>query len=239
MAKPIQDGTLSGAIGNVVFVNKGDYTYARSKPGKIKQTAGTKAAASTFGWVSQQDKTYRRALTQAYPLVTDSYYAARHRATMAKALNPTLGATTPASSLASNMPQALEGFEFNSQVPWAKTCHFYIEVNQTDNNTVDCLIPALNLGQNIKPPKAVRSALLQLHAFTVNPNKPDIDITPLSSHETTLQPHKTIPEALWQFPMPSEKGWLLILGTVTFKFEQAHVDNKLQGSATYLFAKEV
>ena len=239
MAKPIPDGTLSGAIGNVVFVNKGDYTYARSKPGKIKQTASTKAAASTFGWISQQDKQFRLALTQAYTLITDSYYAARHRARMAKALNPSLGATTAPTSLALNMPQALEGFEFNSQVLWAKTCRFYIEFTQTNNNTMDCLIPALTLGKNIKPPKAVRSAHLQLQAFMANPNTSHMDLTPLGSHELTLQPHKTVPETLWHFNMPSEHAWLLILGTLTFECSQPTVDSKFRGCSTYLFAKGV
>lgn len=235
MAKPINDGSLSGAIGNVVFVSKGAYTFARSKPAKVKQTTSTKAAASTFGWVSQQDKKFRFALAQAYTLVTDSYYAARHRASMAKALN----ATAATASLTLNMPQALEGFEFNSQVPWAKTCHFYIEFTQGNNNTLECLIPALTLGQNIKPPKAVRSAQLKLHAFMVDPNKPDIDLAPISSHEVPLQPLKTVPEALWSFSVPPENGWLVVLGTLTFEFRQAHVDNALRGCSTYLFAKMV
>ncbi|WP_111306977.1 hypothetical protein [Confluentibacter sediminis] len=233
MAKPIQNGTLNGAIGNIVFVNRGGYTYARTKPAKIKQNASTKAAASTFGWVSQQDKKFRFALAQGYTLITDSYYAARHRASMAKALNA--NATT--ASLTVNMPQALEGFEFNSQVPWAKTCHFYVEFTQGSNNTVECRIPALTLGQNIKPPKAVRSANLQLHAFMVDPNKPDIDLTPISSHELSLQPLKTVPEALWGFNTPSETGWLVVLGTITFEFRQAPVATTLRGCSTYLFAK--
>ncbi|WP_111307869.1 hypothetical protein [Confluentibacter sediminis] len=142
MAKPINDGALSGALGNVVFVNKGRYTYARTKPTKVKQTASTKAAANTFGWVSQQDKKFRFALTQAYTLITDSYYAARHRASMAKALN----ASVPPASLALNMPQALEGFEFNSQVPWTKTCRFYRAFTQGDSHMAACLITALTLG---------------------------------------------------------------------------------------------
>ncbi|OYX28573.1 MAG: hypothetical protein B7Z06_01315 [Flavobacteriales bacterium 32-35-8] len=234
MAKPINNGALSGAIGNIVFVNRGGYTYARTKPAKVKQNASTKAAASTFGWVSQQDKKFRFALAQGYTLVTDSYYAARHRATMAKALN----ATATTASLTVNMPQALEGFEFNSQVPWAKTCHFYMEFTQ-DNNTMECLIPALTLGQNIKPPKAVRSAKLQLHAFMVDPNKPDMDVTPIGSHELSLLPLKTVPEALWSFNTPSEIGWLVVLGTITFEFRQANVANTLRGCSTYLFTKVV
>ncbi|OYX28815.1 MAG: hypothetical protein B7Z06_00630 [Flavobacteriales bacterium 32-35-8] len=233
MAKPLNNGSLSGAIGNIVFVNKGNHTYARSKPANVKQTASTKAAASTFGWVSQQDKKFRFALAQAYTVITDSYYAARHRASMAKALN----ATPTTASLTVNMPQALEGFEFNSHVPWGKTCHFYIDFTQGNNNTVECLIPALTLGQNIKPPKAVRSAKLQLHAFMVDPNKPNIDLMTISSHELSLQPLKTVPEALWSFNVPSETGWLVVLGTVTFEFRQAHVDTNLRGCSTYLFTK--
>ncbi len=239
MAKPINDGTLSGAIGNVVFVSKGNYTYARSKPTKVKQTASTKAAASSFGWVSQQDKKFRLALTQSYPLVTDSYYAARHRACMAKALSPNVTTTPPPVPLVQNMPQALEGFEFNTLLPWEKTCRFYLEFTQGSDNTVECLIPALTLGENIKPPKEALSASIQLHAFMVNPNQQDIDLHPISSHELTLQPNQTVPETLWNFTLPSTNAWLLVLGTMTFKFEQANVATNLRGGATYLFAKVV
>ncbi len=236
MARPINDGTLSGAIGNVVFVNKGPYTYARSKPAKVKQTASTKAAASTFGWVSQQDKKFRFALAQAYPLITDPYYAARHRACMAKALNPNRSATPTPAPLTLNMPQAMEGFEFNTLLPWAKTCHFYLEFADTATPTVTCHVPALTLGENLKPPKGALSANINVHAFLVNPNVPDIDLTPISSHELTLQPFKTAPASLWSFDLPAEDGWLLVISTVTFKFEQANVAAGLRGCSSYLYA---
>jgi len=223
----------------VVFVNKGSYTYARSKPAKVKQTANTKAAASSFGWVSQQDKKFRLALTQTYLLVTDSYYAARHRACMAKALNPNVPATPLPAPLVQNMPQALEGFEFNTLLQWANTCRFYLEFIQSSSNTMECLIPALTLGENIKAPKETPSASIQLHAFMVNPNQQDIDLHPISSHELMLQSNQTVPEALWSFNLPHTNAWLLVLGTVTFKFGQANVATNLHGCTTYLFSKVV
>jgi|SRR5690606_11461105 hypothetical protein len=232
MAKSTNNSALSGVLGNVVFVNQGARSFIRSKPHKVRQTKATKAAASSFGWISQQDKKFRMALTQAYSLVTDSYYAARHRACMAKAQNLSQG------SLSATMPQALEGFEFNSLVSWEKTCHFYVTCIQNDN-ILACHIPALTLGQNVKAPKAVRVADLQFHAFMVDPNQPDIDIMPLGSHQLTLQPLKTVPETQWNLNLPTANTWVVVLGTLMFDYRQSNVAANLRGCAYYLFAKVV
>lgn len=156
---------------------------------------------------------------------------------MGKALNPLQGTVVSPASVSENLPQALEGFEFNTHITWEKTCHFYINFTQ-DNNIVECNIPALTLGQNVKAPKDVRSAKLQCHAFMVDPNQPDIDLTPISSHECTLLPVKTVPETVWSFDIPHNNAWVVVLGTLTFDYTKP-VDAHLRGCTTYLFAKGV
>ncbi|MCB4235564.1 hypothetical protein LDL59_11945 [Kaistella anthropi] len=56
MANLKKNGNLSGAIGNIVFVNDGQRTFARVKPDKVKQTPETKAAARIFGLVAPEKK---------------------------------------------------------------------------------------------------------------------------------------------------------------------------------------
>lgn len=62
MARVKSNNNLSGAIGNIVFVNDGNRSYVRTQPDKIKQTERTKAAASVFGVVSEREKWLRRHL---------------------------------------------------------------------------------------------------------------------------------------------------------------------------------
>jgi hypothetical protein len=238
MARSANNNALSGVLGNVVFVNQGARSYIRSKPHKVRQNIATKAAASSFGWVSQQDKKYRTAVIQAYPLVTDRYYSARHRACMAKALGGLSGAAASSVSLDATLPEALVNFEFNAQLPWSKTCHFYATFSQ-DDNTINYLIPPLNLGQQLKAPEAVRAAHLQFNAFMVNPTQQDVDVTPLGTQQLTLLPSQTIPETIWTFEMPTTNAWVLVLGSVAFDYRQANVPVQWRGAATYAFAKVV
>ena len=62
MAKLKKNGNLSGAIGNIVFVNSNDRTFVRAKAGRVKQTPKTKAAAGIFGLVSTREKYLRMEL---------------------------------------------------------------------------------------------------------------------------------------------------------------------------------
>lgn len=238
MARSANNSALSGVLGNVVFVNQGARSYIRSKPHKVRQTKATKAAASNFGWVSQQDKKYRTALMQAYPLVTDRYYSARHRACMAKALVGLSGGAAQATILNATLPEALVNFEFNAHLPWSKTCRFYATFTQT-NNTISCLIPALNLGQQLKAPEAVLAANLRFHAFMVNPTQQDVDVIPLGTKQLTLLPNQTIPETVWTFEVPTTNAWVLVLGSVAFDYRQTNVPVHLSAAATYVFGKVV
>lgn len=238
MAKSPNNGALSGVLGNVVFVNQGPRSFIRSKPNGVRQSKATKAAASTFGWVSQQDKKFRWALSQACALVTDPYYSARHRACMAKALAPLPKGIIAPASLEASLPQALVNFEFNDRLPWGKTCSFYPTFVQTAN-TLTCHMPALTLGQHIKAPESVRAAYLQLDTLLVDPTLQDVDVIPLAQKTYTLLPHETIPESEWVFDIPTSNTWLLVLGTIRFEYRQGLVAPHLGGTATYLFAKVV
>ena len=57
-----KNGFISGSVSNLVFVNRDGVNIVRSKPGVVKQSENTKRAAGVFGYVSQRDASYRRAL---------------------------------------------------------------------------------------------------------------------------------------------------------------------------------
>ena len=100
MANLKKNGNLSGAIGNIVFVNDGKRTFARVKPDKVKQSPETKAAAGIFGLVSAREKMFRLQLLRILGIPPLQYFAARHRARIRKTIvgNPASNSEVPHNS---------------------------------------------------------------------------------------------------------------------------------------------
>lgn len=63
MARVNKNGNLSGAIGNLVFVNRDGKTHVRSKPKRVNQSTNTRSAATGFGKNSGHDSILREAIT--------------------------------------------------------------------------------------------------------------------------------------------------------------------------------
>jgi len=63
---------ITGRIQNVVFYKLGDKYYARSVPGKVKQTKGTKKCATEFGKASRIGATLRKQLLPVIPFPADN-----------------------------------------------------------------------------------------------------------------------------------------------------------------------
>ena len=63
MARVNKNGNLSGAIGNLVFVNRDGKTHVRSKPKKVNQYTTIRGAATGFGKNSGHDRILRESIT--------------------------------------------------------------------------------------------------------------------------------------------------------------------------------
>ena len=63
---------ITGRIQNVVFYKRGDKYYARSVPGKVKQTKGTKKRATEFGKASRIGAGLRKQLLPVIPFPADN-----------------------------------------------------------------------------------------------------------------------------------------------------------------------
>ena len=237
MARISKNGNLSGAVGNLVFVQNGKEQYVRSKPHKVKQSAETKKAASVFGWVSSRDKEYRRVVVEKFSLLTDSRYAARHRARMAKTLgtpNPVLPAT---GELSFQNPEALVGFDFNTHLLWEKATQFYPEYTLDELGNVKVKIPALHWGKQIKSPKKCKTAHLKLEAFSLDPNAEPLEITAISSVNFLISPTQSQEATSWDFVLPTNKPWIVVLGILSFDLGRSHFSEAETTSTTYLWAK--
>ncbi|WP_417431535.1 hypothetical protein [Halpernia sp.] len=236
MARILKNGQLSGVVSNLVFVQKGTTQYIRSKPAKVKQNAKTKAAASVFGWISAKDKLYRQLLLEKFPLIKDNRYAARHRARMGKTLvTPSLSLPKSNPSVFQN-PEALMGFDFNNDFLWTKATQFYPEFSN-NSDEVQCKIPLIQWGKQIKAPKNTIEAQLTFEAFSINPNAETMEIVSLSTWTVHLSFGQNQDATDWNFAVPDSATWVLILGKVSFGGGTSVLSLNQKNAATYLWAK--
>lgn len=237
MARIRKNGLFSGVIGNVVFVQSGDVQYARSKPTIVKQNAKTKAAASVFGWLSNRDKIYRQLLLEKFPLVTDSRYAARHRSRMGKTLvTPNIFLPSPNTTLFQN-PEALMGFDFNTNLPWEKSTQFFPEFKCSEAREVQCKIPTLAWKKQIKPSQKSQSAKVSFEVFGVDPNQENMEIVPLLNWVLEISAGEIHEESTWTINLPNSVFWVVVIGKIVFEGGNSTQNWEDRTSATYLWAK--
>lgn len=237
MARITNKGNLSGALGNLVFVQNGKNQYVRSKPSQVKQSAATKTAASLFGWLSSRDKVFRRVVLEKFSLLTDSRYAARHRARMKKALGSLIPNPILIGDWSFQNPEALMGFDFNEDLLWEKATQFYPEFTLDEIGNVHCKIPKLQWGTEIKSLKKNTSALLKLEAFAIDPNAENMEITAISSMSLLISAGQHQDETSWDFILPTINQWIVVIGILTFEGENSNLSLLERTSTTYLWAK--
>lgn len=211
MARIGKNGNLSGAIGNIVFVNDGDRTFVRAKPATVRQTAKTKAAADVFGVVSSKEKALRLQLLNRMGFPAVQYMAARHRARLRKTVREDVGGHPVFTT-----PEALIGFDFNPAMEWARHTNFYPVVSPASDGTLEMHIPELKWGRQVLPPPHTDAARLTLCAFTVDMNAGQTVLTEVARQEVNFRASGVQPAQTWALPMPQPGCWMLVVGGLRF-----------------------
>ncbi len=211
MARLKNKGNLSGAIGNIVFVNDGQRVFVRSVPDTVKQSERTKVASKVFGLVSAKEKGLRRHLLQALGMPALQYLAAKHRGRLQKTV-----VADGEGNLQFGTPEALAGFEFNPHLEWSRCTNFFPVVKTDNNGTMEVMLPELKWGQQIKAPKNATSARLKLCAVAVDMNSENLTIKTVSEVSFSLSRYQSADAQTWSFTQPNE-GWLLVLGSLYFE----------------------
>src|SRR5574338_763320 len=101
---------ITGRIQNIVFYKRGDKYYARSVPGRIRQTKATKKRATEFGRASRAGKVLRQQLLPVIPFPADNKMQTRLVSAIFKYLQSPQ-AEAPGSS--SDLP-FITGFQFTT-----------------------------------------------------------------------------------------------------------------------------
>lgn len=166
-----KNGFISGSVSNLVFVNRDGVNIVRSKPGVVKQSENTKRAAGVFGYVSQRDASYRRALMYSCKLTADKGYAYRHRAAFHRMAVHERTKSEDTVSLLRGNPKLMETFNFNRHLEWQKCCRFFPEVlldQETATLTVE--LPELRWKKEVMPPAGTGTAEIRLMLVAVQPD---------------------------------------------------------------------
>lgn len=137
MKRVNKNGNLSGAIGNLVFVNRDGKTHVRSKPKKVNQSTTIRGAATGFGKNSGHDRILREAITDKIQIRNYRCFSINHRTR----LRLTIGESTNqdcTTKMAYLNPQPMVGTVFNNDWQWERATNFYPEYNLSGQNYDDC-----------------------------------------------------------------------------------------------------
>lgn len=190
MARLKKNGNLSGAIGNIVFVNDGDRSYVRGRANKVNQTVNTQASSSEFGSVSTKEKQLRLIMKEQLGLITPQYFSSRNAARLRKTVTQNKG-DNKNSITEFQDPTALVGFDFNSKMQWERCTNFFPAIGTDEDNRLTVAIPAITWGREIKPPKSADLATINLHAITTDLNQDDVSVELLSSLSLAIKVKET------------------------------------------------
>ena len=238
MARLNKNGNLSGAIGNIIFVNNGDRSYAKAKGKDPKQTDNTKKSYTAFGMVSTVDKQFRAELMAKVNLVTSTKYAPSHRTQLRR--------TALQTDLAKNKikleytdPQFLVGYNFNRDFNWDQCVRFFPEFHVNADGKVTIQIPALTWGKEIKAPAKATRAELTISIISTNLNAPIINVKNIATLTLHISTSEKTEMQSFEFKTAEETGWMLVTGSISFSSLLNNIKSEQKGASTYLWAKSI
>ncbi len=238
MARLKKNGNLSGAIGNLVFINDGERAYVRARPGSVEQTRKTRDAAAVFGWVSRQEKQFRLFLQDSIGLVPQQYFAARHVARLRKTVMQQEGDSGKVIARFQD-PTALIGFDFNPKQTWERCTNFFPELDVNSEKVCKLSIPALSWGKEIKPPAFSNLIYINFHAISADLGQPAVSPELIAAMALEIREKETLHAREWQFSTPADTRWLLIIAIITFDSVRRQLSKTEKTAGTYLFAKSI
>lgn len=235
MANVNKNGNLSGAVGNIVFVNDGDRSFVRTKPSRMKQSPATKKSAAVFGVVSVREKLFRLRLLSLLGMPALQYFAARHRARIRKTVTAAPPENTSANAVHFGDPQALVGFDFNPKTEWQRCTNFFpvVERHSTDELTVR--LPQLKWKAQLLPPKNCTSAVLTILALRADLNKAHLPVKAVSKMVFDVSALVSVPAQEWTFPVTDEEGWMIVVACVKFNTTLQSANAAQHYAGTYLW----
>lgn len=234
MANTNSKNNLSGAIGNIVFVNDGKRSYVRSRPAKVKQTEATRAESAVFGMVSAREKWLRFQILDALDCPSVQYFAARHRARLRKLIvMPEKENTSEKPYFGS--PETLAGFDFNPKMEWTSYTNFCIST-KSDNGETSINIPDLRWGREIKAVQGAKEASLDICVFSVNLNAEPQSFSTVEKISANISASQPLNAQSLSLPHSENGNWLLVAACLKYNRPQKKPNENF--AACYLWAEK-
>jgi hypothetical protein len=198
------DVQITGRIQNLIFYKRGDKYYARTAPGKVKQTKATKKRATEFGKASRIGKCLRQQLVPAIPFPSDNKMQTRLVSALFQWLRSGYDAAKPNDEVpfVSNFPFT-EGYSIRER--WRVP----LQVAKVNEGELQLTIPAFVPAKSLSAP--ARTVTVKCH----------IAATACSvAHGTTTGGFCTslhfdfnkekVPEQVVSLPLPASAGNLVV-----------------------------
>lgn len=153
---------IIGLIGNLVFKKgRGKTTIIQTKAEKVNQTSANKVAGATFGKASKLAKTIRTDLT----ILVDDHYDGtmvnRFNTLNRELLAQCYSKDTQHFTFKQDSFDRLQGFEFNSKSPLARSLWVKPEVS-LEGNQLQLSLPEINIPDQLKFPSNANTCEIRI-----------------------------------------------------------------------------
>jgi hypothetical protein len=197
---------ITGRIGNIVFYKRGDNYYARSVPGRIRQTKATKKCASEFGKASGAGKILRQQLLPVIPFPADNKMQTRLVADLCSWLRSGFDPQQPCDPVS-----FLNDFSFTKSDTVAERLRVSLQVTKTADGMLEMKIPAFMPAENILAPAGTVS--VKCHIATGGYGLKNGAAT--GGFSTSLNFNyndQPVPEQIISLPTPTPSQTLIVTG---------------------------
>ena len=220
MARVIKN-YFKGRIGNLIFYEVRGVAYARVRPGRVKQTKATKAAARDFGRAVRYSRLIRDSLT--------GVIEPKEKSMMYRLNNELLQWIRESKGDGTMMKQEilrLVSFEFNEDSYLSRRLKFEPLVDFSSDGKIIVKIPAFKSSPDIIAPRDTESIELNIMALRCNTrDKPAIYTDPPEEYQVVhkLDYNNTpIPAQSFEIPFRTIRGdiVLVVMGLKYFTMKQ-------------------
>ncbi len=151
---------LSTTAANIIYYQRGNEFYIRTKPQHIRQTGATKQCGRLFGLAARLEKAYRYQLAPAIPFIAEGTMQKRFRTFFYQWLRAKAGG----SDMPADERGLTNGFEFNTDCLLSDRFKAPITVTTVNEEQIVLTIPSFQPKQSIAAPAHTQSVVITIAA---------------------------------------------------------------------------
>ncbi len=195
---------ITGKIQNLVFYKRGDKYYARSVPGKVKQTKATKKRATEFGTASRMGKCLRQQLFPVIPFPADNSMQTRLVSALFQWLRSGYDPAQPCDPV-----PFVNSFQFTERYSLTERWRVALQVTNPEPDLLELRIPAFAPVKSISAPAGTVFVKCIIAAAACDV-KNGIATGGFSTSLEFNYNEEEVPEQMVSLPLPTPAGSLAV-----------------------------